>query len=304
MPNYFGHPFISWNIYSNHTRSSVCDFATFSICDVTNLHPKDYGLHYRDIQIKTVDSLQLHGYSILPETDQVRGAIIAVHGIGSCKEQFLDLAKQFSQKGIVSYLFDSRAHGVSEGNYCTYGFFERMDISKIVDQIKKEYPEIPIGIIGNSMGGAIALQSMEYDKRIDFGIIESTFTKLDQVVYDYKKRLLYGFGIKFLSDIALDEAGKIAGFDPNFVQPIESAKRIEQPVFIAHGDKDQNISYTYGKSLFENLKTLHKKFVLVKGAHHLNLHKVGGISYSKQLFLFIENQITDTYQLTNLQIGI
>jgi len=42
-------------------------------------------------------------------------------------------------------LVDSRAHGQSEGEYCTYGFYERDDISKIIDFIQTKQP-LPIYI--------------------------------------------------------------------------------------------------------------------------------------------------------------
>lgn len=91
---------------------------------------------------------------------------------------------------IDTFIFDSRAHGESQGKYCTYGFYEKKDISAIVDFIGPKYRNVNIGIWGNSLGAAVAIQAMEYDSRILFGIIESTFTDLSQIVFDYKKCIL------------------------------------------------------------------------------------------------------------------
>ena len=115
---------------------------------------------------------------IQSKQDSIRGVMILVHGIGGCKESFLSLANRLANQGIASVLFDNRAHGQSGGQYSTYGFYEKKDISRIIDHIKEQDNQIPIGIWGNSLGGAIAIQSMEYDKRIHFGIIESTFTDM------------------------------------------------------------------------------------------------------------------------------
>jgi len=182
---------------------------------------------------------------------------------------------------------DSRAHGESGGNYCTYGFKEKKDISKVVDFIKTKNDSIAIGIWGNSMGGAIAIQALELDKRIEFGIIESTFTNLSTIVYDYQKGYTYGIGLKPFCKIALNEAGKIAQFSPEQVSPISSVKNIEQPVLIAHGEADKNIKFDYGKLLFENLKSVDKKFIPVKGAGHFNLGVVGGEKYTQAIEKFI-----------------
>ena len=147
---------------------------------------------------------------------------------------------------------------------------------------------MPIGIWGNSLGGAVALQSLEYDERIQFGVIESTFTELDQIVIDYKKRMLGGFGFKFMSDYALKQAAEIANFNPDEVKPIESVKNIEQPILITHGDADENISYKYGQQLFDNLKSKDKEFVLVKGGGHANMYVKGGVEYKSKIMDFIE----------------
>jgi len=249
--------------------------------------PSDIGIKSLDINIIVEDSINLKGYWIKNETITAKSILILVHGIGGCKEHFLPLAKKLTAIGVESILMDSRAHGESGGNYCTYGFKEKKDISKVVDFIKTKNDSIAIGIWGNSMGGAIAIQALELDKRIEFGIIESTFTDLKQIVYDYQKNYTYGIGFRPFCSIALNEAGKIAGFSPNEVSPISSVRNIEQPILIAHGEADKNIKFDYGKLLFENLKSTDKKFIPVKGAGHFNLGVVGGEKYTQAIEKFI-----------------
>ncbi|GAB5400323.1 MAG: alpha/beta hydrolase [Aureisphaera sp.] len=257
--------------------------------------PEQYGAESDSITIAVGDSINLKGHWVHASSPSPKGILIFVHGIGGCKEHFVPTATEFSKQGYSSIVFDLRAHGKSEGEYCTYGFYEKHDISKIIDFIEEKHPELPIGIWGKSLGGAIALQSLEYDERIDFGIVESTFTKLDIIVYDYKKRFLKGFGIKSLSDYSLRKAGEIAQFDPDLVSPISSVKNIEQPVFIVHGDADERISYTYGQSLYDNLASEVKFFKLVKGAGHLNVGEVGGEAYLYAIFDFVEAQTLPIY---------
>ena len=255
------------------------------------IKPKDLGLDYELLKVKTGDNFVLNGYWIKTDRVEAKGVLILLHGIGGCKEHFLHLSKELSYLGIESIVFDSRAHGVSGGEFCTYGFKEKHDISKIVDRIKSVKPDYKIGIWGNSLGGAIALQTLEIEKRINFGIVESTFTELDQVVYDYKKRILKGFGIKIISDIALKRAGKIGDFDPDKVKPIESIKKIEQPMFMAHGDADKNISVDYGKALYSQLKSIDKELVIIKDGGHFNLFEKGGEEYKSNIFKFIERNL-------------
>lgn len=256
-----------------------------------NLTPGSLNLKSSHIDIRVDKNVKLKGYWIESNQNETKAIMILLHGIGGCKEHFLGLAKKLADKGFASIVFDSRAHGKSGGEYCTYGYKEKKDISKIINYIKSKAPTVPLGIWGNSMGGAIAIQALEEDRRLEFGIIESTFTELDQIVYDYQKKLLKGIGIKVLTDFALKRAGEIGDFNPNMVKPIHSVKNIEQPILISHGDSDENISFHYGKALFDELKSKHKKFIKVKGGGHYDLATKGGINYTETIFDFIENSI-------------
>ncbi len=243
---------------------------------------------YDKVDVVSFDKTKLKGFHVKSSLGKPKASIILVHGIGGCKEHFTDLAINLAENGYDSWLFDNRAHGESEGRYTTYGDFEKKDIKAIVNAIKKKTPDTKVAIWGNSLGGAIAIQAIEYDKRIEFGIIESTFSDLRQIVYDYQKRFLFDIGIEFASNIALNEAGQIAKFNPDRVSPIESVKHITQPILISHGDKDTNISVEYGKALYENLASKDKTLVLVKGGGHHNLAAIGGQAYPKKLLNFLE----------------
>lgn len=253
--------------------------------------PASLNLQSETLAIQVEDSIYLKGYWIQSKTEETKGIMILIHGIGGCKEHFLGLAGNLANKGIASIVFDGRAHGESDGNYCTYGFYEKRDISKIVDLIKQKKPTLSIGIWGNSLGGAIAIQALEHDKRIEFGIIESTFTELDQIVYDYQKKICKGIGLRFITDAALQEAGKIANFNPDKVKPIISVTNIQQPIFIAHGDHDENIKYTYGKQLYENAISTQKEFMLIEGGGHFDIYAKGGKNYEDKLMRFIDRQL-------------
>ncbi|MDC0008181.1 lysophospholipase [bacterium] len=253
-----------------------------------DITPANYNASYEKLAIYTEDSLRLSGYLIKSDSIKLKGIIIMVHGVGGCKEHFIPLGAKLSKIGISSIVFDGRAHGESEGQYSTYGYYEKKDVKKVVDFIKSRYTDIPVGIWGNSLGGAIALQAMAYDSRLDFGIIESTFANMDEIVFDYKKRYLKGFGLKFVSDYALYRAGNIADFDPNEVRPVNAVKEITKPMFIAHGDADKLIAFKYGETLFQNLKSTNKIWYPVENAGHSNLGEKGGKAYQKALFDFIQ----------------
>lgn len=252
-----------------------------------NLNPTKFGLSYEKIIVQTVDSLELHGFYIPSNLEAVYGTIILLHGIGSNKENMLQLAANLSNEGYNTVPMDSRAHGESGGDYITFGHFEKHDVSSIVDFLEKEKGAKNIGIRGASMGGAIALQALEHDERLQFGIIESTFADLSDVVFDYQK-LWLGLESRFISNYTLNRAAKIAKFFAKDIKPGEAAKNIEQPIFYAHGDADENISVEYGKLIYNNLASKNKELVIVEGAGHENLRGHGGEAYWRKLMAFLE----------------
>lgn len=253
--------------------------------------PSDFNAPFKEVSIFTKDSITLKGYHTLAKTDKTKGVMILVHGVGGCKEHFVALSAKLSTIGISSYLFDVRAHGESSGDYCTYGYYEKKDIRQIVDLVKLENSNVPVGIWGNSLGGAIAIQTLAIEPRIEFGIIESTFTDLNQITYDYKKRILKGIGIKAVTDYALNRAAQIANFEPERVRPIDAVKHINQPMFVAHGTADKHIKIEYGKALFDGLKSEDKIWYPVKGGAHTNLSEIGGNEFQNALVAFIIKNI-------------
>lgn len=247
---------------------------------------------YQTIDLKSFDSISLKGYHVKSLKDTTYASVILVHGIGGCKEHFTNLSIHLAWLGYESWIFDNRAHGKSGGEFSTYGYLEKKDISIIIDNIYKQTPNTQIGIWGNSLGGAIAIQALEHDKRLAFGIIESTFTDLRQIVYDYQARYSFGMPLKWMCDLTLNKASELTDFNPDQVKPLHSVREITQPVLIAHGDADQNIKFEYGIQLYNNLKSPEKEFVTVENGGHYGLFKTGGKTYENKVFGFLKKQTT------------
>lgn len=213
--------------------------------------------------------------------------IILVHGIRSNKSDFATKSQQMLDSGYNLLAIDLRGHGISDGTYCTFGAKEKEDISMFVDFLKVEN-NLPIGIWGRSLGGAVALQTLATDKRISFGIIESTFSSFDKICKDYFKKYV-GFRLDFLLDFAIWRAGLIANFNTEIERPKESCARIEQDILMAHGVDDKFISIKYGKENYEALVAKNKQFIEVPQAGHNDLWQVGSNAYFDSVFYFIEN---------------
>ncbi|MBA4054581.1 MAG: hypothetical protein C0490_07710, partial [Marivirga sp.] len=236
---------------------------------------------------------ELRGYIVFTNRERQKGTIILVHGIRASKEHFLPLCKLLSDSGYNSAIIDLRAHGESEGKYCTYGFYEKTDLRLVIDfLLKTDSLNANLGIWGQSLGGAVSLQTLAIDPRLKFGIVESTFADFRTIVHDYVDQRI-GFDIPFLTNYMIWRAEGIADFESKNVVPSKSANSITQPVLIVHGSKDDRIKYEYGLQNFNSLAGIGKEFLGCPEANHLNVWESCGEKYFENVLDFIDRNNSD-----------
>ena len=249
--------------------------------------PSKMGMRYSDFNITVEDTILLKGWFISTSKKPAKGTVILLHGIASCKNMMLPLAKELTNQGYNCICYDSRANGESGGLNCTFGFYEKHDVSRYIDSAIIRFPHsAPYGIIGHSLGAAVALQAMAIDKRIVCGIAESPFADLRSTTRDYFARMAH-VRLDFIPDRALMFSEKIAGFSADSVCPAIAAKQITQPVMVIHGTSDERIDYKYGKLDFDNIASAHKFWYPVVGGKHSNLATAGGKKLDDKIKSFL-----------------
>ena len=251
--------------------------------------PGNYGLPYEHFKLEPTDSIQLDAYYV-PAVGVVRANLIMLHGVGSCKEVYLSSVAELAEIGYNVLLWDQRAHGKSGGKYLTYGYAEKEDVSLAIDWLAAKATGIPTGIYGNSMGGAVAIQSLANDARLKFGLIESTFIDLRTVANAYGQRM-GGIPLPFwLSDYVLARAGQIAGFKPFSVRPVDAATQVTQPILHIHGSADANINVSNAHMLFDAYASTDKQLYIVENGDHADLWEKGGDGYREAWFGFFRRE--------------
>lgn len=249
-----------------------------------NYTPDKFGFKFINLDFKSNDSLNLKAYLLLAEKPIAN--LILLHGIADNKESTYQFCKFLIQNNINCVITDLRAHGQSEGDFCTFGYKEKFDIQNLVKKIKEKDSLNIIGIFGASLGGAIALQTMALDTNIKFGIIESTFHRLDKVILEYSEDLLQ-FKSTYLVNNILTKSGEIADFKPFLVNPYISCKDINYPMFFAHGTIDDKIPLSFNLINYKNIKSKEKEFHKIKNAGHFDLQTKGGNEYYYKIINFI-----------------
>ncbi len=239
------------------------------------------------VTIYSRDSTAISGIWVKNPGQPGRATVILLHGINNCKETWLPTAAWLQEQGFDALLLDHRGHGESGGEYCTFGYREKEDVAAAVDFIIQQHPEMPVGVWGNSLGGAVALQALAHEPRLRFGVVQSTFATLRDVVYDYQVRM-FKVPIRWLANSALERGAALAHFPPDSVRPAEAARHIAQPMLMAHGDADRNIHCRYGQEIFQNLASSQKEFHLIAGATHYDVTACGGDTLRTAIISFLQ----------------
>ncbi len=188
-----------------------------------------------------------------------RGTLVYLHGVADNRAGAAGVVQRFGVKGFDVVAYDSRAHGHSGGDACTYGFYEKRDVARVLDTL----PQGPVVLVGTSLGAAVALLTAALEARVSAVVAAETFSDLRTVAAERAP-----FVIKVGSfGRALRLAERQGAFVVNDVSPVTAAPAITAPVFLAHGDADTDTPSAHSRRVFAALTSV-KHLELVPGAGH------------------------------------
>ena len=216
-----------------------------------------------------------------------RGVVVVLHGIADSKASQLWRIRFLAGRGIVGVAPDLRAHGESGGRFATYGYHEKNDLCRMLDQLAAAYPGLPVGLWGVSYGGAVAIQSMAADRRFAFGIVESTFADLGDVVRRYAD-VYGGTPARWIADPALARAADMAGFRADHVRPEIAVGLVAAPVLHLHGGADPLIPLDHAYRIQAGARSTQYRFVEVEGGGHFDLRGPDPDRYDQMIVGFLE----------------
>lgn len=107
--------------------------------------------------------------------DNPKALIIIVHGLCEHSDRYDYTAQKLYNYNYGVYRFDHRGHGRSEGKKVFYSNFNEIidDVNHIVDLVKNKYKNLPVFLLGHSMGGfAVTSFGGKYPGKVR-GIISS-----------------------------------------------------------------------------------------------------------------------------------
>ena len=240
--------------------------------EIVDTTPAEYGMPYEDIAFspratsENADdsSLNLYGWWIPAEAGRTADggtldaqALIVVHGLDSSRvrepESYMPLIQSLRDAGFSVLLFDLRAHGRSDGDIMSAGYFERFDVLGAFDYVQEEYGVEPerIGVLGFSMGGVAALMAAADEPQLRALAIDSAFANInDLFAAEVSGRTpLPAWSVNVLQP-AMEVIARLRyGIKLSSIKAEETIKDIDFPVLLIHSEDDSRIGVEHSERI-------------------------------------------------------
>lgn len=219
-----------------------------------------------------------------------KAVVILVHGYNGRKGEnegkasMLKHAKYFNEAKYSTILIDLRSWGKNIGTKVTLGVNEYKDVEAAYDYAKSlpENKGKKIGFLGKSMGGVTSIITKGITGKGDFVIALTPYASFSSLFsFRIKQKGFYSpFFLPFVKLAAFFELG----FNYETFAPINLIKKIDVPIFIVAANKDESVSRTDGKYLFDNAN-FPKEFWQADTAH--DIFKENPLEFKKKVLSFL-----------------
>ena len=136
------------------------------------------GIMNSEFFVPSFDNTKLFAKRNIPSDP--KGIVLIVHGLCEHQGRYDYLTEKLNESGYGVFRFDHRGHGRSEGKKVFYSDFNELidDVNFFVDMAKKEYPSLPLFVLGHSMGGfAVSMFGIKYPGKANGFVMSGALTR-------------------------------------------------------------------------------------------------------------------------------
>lgn len=210
-------------------------------------------------KIKSFDKTELYYAKDIPENS--KAIIVIVHGVAEHLGRYEFIKNKLNTFGYGVYRFDNRGHGKSGGNRGDLKDFNELidDADTIVTMAKNENPNLPIFMLGHSMGGFIAATyGVKYPGKLNGQILSGAATNKMPFSLTLKSiRLPY-----ILKGIVPNSLSKLICRDPAVVKAYEDDPLVLKETTLRFNTQFVNRGITW---LINNLSSYYYPCLILHG---------------------------------------
>lgn len=135
--------------------------------------------------------------------------VVAVHGFNDYGRFFDDLGAFLNARGVISYAYDQRGFGATEnpGSWAGADAYPA-DLRQVVASVRARHPDVPVYVLGESMGGAVTMVALAEPPGLDVdGVILSAPAVWARETMPFYQRWLLDLSAHIVPRLALTGEG-------------------------------------------------------------------------------------------------
>jgi acylglycerol lipase len=127
------------------------------------------------------DGIAIFTQSWLPKAAEPAASVILVHGLGEHSDRYEWVAGQLVDAGYAVHACDHRGHGRSQGARALVDLDAAVqDLDRLVDEASEGRPDLPVAMLGHSLGGLIAIRyALAHQHRLRALVLSAPLAALD-----------------------------------------------------------------------------------------------------------------------------
>jgi alpha-beta hydrolase superfamily lysophospholipase len=190
------------------------------------------------------------------------GRVLVIGGVEGWAMDFGEMGETLAARGLETLMIDGPGQGESRlrlGHYFTRDW-ER-SYGAVLDALEARQPALPLGVIGNSMGGSLAAHLASRDGRIvaccDNGGTSAPFMARANPTFFQKMTAHVG-------DVSEDEALEVW----KTVKPADIETPVRCPLLVVHGGQDPLVTAEDAGFFFSQAASSDKQMVVFSDGDH------------------------------------
>jgi uncharacterized protein len=166
--------------------------------------------------------------------------VILLHGYADAKIGSIAWAPLWHSLGFNVLALDARAHGDSQGRYCTAGYHERHDLDAVIDQLRTARPgqTTRLVLFGISLGAATALATtlLRAGRGIDAVIVDCPYADFRHACLNHAVLLRLPMPALQRLALQLGQWRAHARFDE--MRPVDLIPKMPAPLLVIQSGRD------------------------------------------------------------------
>jgi dipeptidyl aminopeptidase/acylaminoacyl peptidase len=242
---------------------------------------QERGIQFQTVTLITEDGLRLHAWYTPPQNGVV---ILVAHGHAASIP--VDMYALFAEHGYGVLAWDFRAHGESEGEFTSLGYYEVRDVKAALDYALAQPGVKHVAGWGGSMGAVTMIRAAAQYPQIEAVVADSAFSTLED---ELNLRVPYpGFRelVRFWAEVQ-------TGIRVQSVRPVDDIGKISpRSVYIIQGMSDAMVPLQSAQQLF-NAAGEPRYLWTEEKAYHLNMFAKYPKEYEERVIgFFTETVVT------------